>query len=99
LILLRADAMTSIRMERKDFSVAPTNPWITKNYFIFMKKTSQKKLSSETKPLAHDQMAFEQAVSQRAYQIWEDCGCPHGDDTAHWLQAERDVRANNKKAE
>lgn len=61
-----------------------------------MKKTSPKNQQPETKPPVTDQMAFEQAVSQRAYQIWEDCGCPQGEDTAHWLQAERDVLAIRK---
>ena len=58
-----------------------------------MKKTSKTKSAGETKPLALDQMTFEAAVSKRAYQIWEDCGCPHGEAAAHWLQAEREVTA------
>jgi hypothetical protein len=61
-----------------------------------MKKNAIKKSQTETKSSAHDQLAFEQAVRQRAYQIWEECGCPQGNDAAHWLQAERDVLAKQK---
>jgi hypothetical protein len=32
-------------------------------------------------------------IRQRAYEIWEACGCPHGEDAMHWLQAEREVKA------
>jgi hypothetical protein len=62
-----------------------------------MKKNAAKKSQPEATSSAHHQLAFEQAVSQRAYQIWEDCGCPHGHDAAHWLQAERDVLVKNNK--
>ena len=36
--------------------------------------------------------AHTECVSQRAYEIWEAHGCPHGGDTEHWLQAERELR-------
>jgi hypothetical protein len=33
-------------------------------------------------------------IRERAYQIWEDSGCPHGFDHQHWLQAEREVQSH-----
>ncbi|CAO3419409.1 DUF2934 domain-containing protein [Azospirillum doebereinerae] len=33
----------------------------------------------------------EQRIRDRAYTIWLEQGCPHGQDGDHWLQAERDV--------
>ncbi|MCG5241742.1 DUF2934 domain-containing protein [Azospirillum doebereinerae] len=35
----------------------------------------------------------EQRIRDRAYTIWLEQGCPHGQDGDHWLQAERDVAA------
>ncbi len=31
-------------------------------------------------------------IRQRAYEIWETRGCPHGCDEEHWLQAEQEIR-------
>jgi hypothetical protein len=31
-------------------------------------------------------------IAQRAYEIWKECGCPHGHDQEHWFQAERELR-------
>jgi hypothetical protein len=36
-------------------------------------------------------------VSRRAYQIWQEAGQPDGNDTAYWLQAERELRAQHGK--
>lgn len=33
----------------------------------------------------------QQRIRDRAYAIWVEEGCPHGRDTDHWLQAERDI--------
>ena len=30
-------------------------------------------------------------IRERAYQIWESLGHPHGDHDDHWLQAEREI--------
>ena len=30
-------------------------------------------------------------IKQRAYDIWEQSGCPHGLDKEHWEQAEREL--------
>jgi hypothetical protein len=37
-------------------------------------------------------------ISRRAYQIWEQDGQPDGQETAHWLQAEHELRAQHEKA-
>jgi hypothetical protein len=28
-------------------------------------------------------------IAKKAYEIWRSRGCPHGQDVAHWLEAER----------
>jgi hypothetical protein len=35
-------------------------------------------------------MQRDEWISNRAYAIWEDSGHPHGNDQAHWEQAERE---------
>jgi hypothetical protein len=34
-------------------------------------------------------------IERRAYEIWMAGGGHHGEDIAHWLQAESEVRARN----
>jgi hypothetical protein len=36
-------------------------------------------------------------IAERAHQIWEVAGKPEGQDTAHWLQAERELHAEHGK--
>ena len=31
-------------------------------------------------------------IAQRAYELWEKAGRPHGQDKKHWLQAEAELR-------
>ena len=31
--------------------------------------------------------------AMRAYQIWRESGCAHGNDQAHWFRAEQELRA------
>jgi hypothetical protein len=38
-----------------------------------------------------------ESISQRARQIWEEAGHPDGCETAHWLQAERELHAQRGK--
>jgi hypothetical protein len=38
--------------------------------------------------MSHD---FENRIRARAYEIWENEGCPHGRDREFWLQAEREL--------
>ena len=35
--------------------------------------------------------ALIQKIEERAYQIWFESGCGHGDHERHWLQAEREL--------
>ncbi len=35
------------------------------------------------------------AVAMRAYQIWRESGCAHGNDQAHWFQAEQELRTRS----
>jgi len=58
-----------------------------------MKKSAQKHLPPETRLPSQDQLAYEQEVNRRAYELWEAAGSPHGDDLRHWLEAERETRA------
>lgn len=60
----------------------------------FMKKLTQnKQVKSERTPLEQAQPVCEQEVSRRAYELWEASGCQHGNDMAHWLAAENEIRA------
>jgi hypothetical protein len=43
--------------------------------------------SSTFQPLGPD------AISRRAYELWEKEGRPEGNDLRHWLQAEQDLRS------
>jgi hypothetical protein len=36
------------------------------------------------------------AIEQRAHQIWQQAGQPDGNETAHWLQAERELQAQHE---
>jgi hypothetical protein len=36
-------------------------------------------------------LAREQAIRERAYRIWENEGCFHGNDVEHWLRAEAEM--------
>lgn len=38
------------------------------------------------------------AISRRAYEIWEREGCPEGCDMRHWLQAEEELRTERNGA-
>ena len=42
---------------------------------------------------------FESLIAARAYEIWQDRGCPSGDDLAHWLQAEAELRGTDQHAD
>jgi hypothetical protein len=41
-------------------------------------------------------MADENRIKQRAYQIWENEGRPHGRDREHWERASREIEAEAK---
>jgi hypothetical protein len=48
--------------------------------------------SKAVTPLAGGAVPREK-IAARAYQIWQESGCPDGHDQDHWLQAERELRA------
>ncbi len=37
------------------------------------------------------------SIALRAYEIWRETGSAHGDDQAHWFQAERELRARTAR--
>jgi hypothetical protein len=39
----------------------------------------------------HERALREQAIRQRAFHIWEQRGCPTGEDLHNWLTAEREL--------
>lgn len=41
----------------------------------------------------------QEEVAQRAHDIWEQCGRPEGQELAHWLQAERELRCEREQAD
>lgn len=52
------------------------------------------KVASATSTTASTATAPNQdAVALRAYQLWQESGCPDGQDKEHWYRAEREVRA------
>jgi hypothetical protein len=58
-----------------------------------MKKSAHKNLPSETGSSSPDQLAYEQEINRRAYELWEAAGGRHGEDVRHWLEAERELQA------
>lgn len=56
-----------------------------------MSKT--KKKSPPQAPLpAEDGARLREQIVIRAFELWQQSGCVHGNDQAHWLQAEREVQ-------
>ncbi len=35
-----------------------------------------------------------ESVAKRAYEIWRESGCVHGNDQAHWFRAEQELRSH-----
>ena len=56
------------------------------------------KKKSETKPVDKNAASqeFQVEIGSLAYFIWESEGRPHGRDTTHWLEAEKQVREKRK---
>ena len=40
--------------------------------------------------------ALRQQIEERAYHLWIESGCGHGDHERHWLQAERELMEATK---
>lgn len=57
------------------------------------KKKETIKAAPAAAPKANGTVA-QQEIAARAYRIWERSGRRHGDDRAHWLQAERELRGS-----
>jgi hypothetical protein len=34
---------------------------------------------------------LEQVIRERAYHLWIESGCEHGNESAHWLAAQREI--------
>jgi len=43
-------------------------------------------------------MLDESAIRERAYDIWQRAGSPHGSDQEHWAQARRELEAEQANA-
>jgi hypothetical protein len=48
--------------------------------------------------MEHLAMEPEEAIRLRAYFIWVDSGCEHGNDNAHWLAAESEIMLASMEA-
>jgi hypothetical protein len=56
----------------------------------------KKKVTRKSAPAAASKPSrtvTSQEVAARAYQLWEASGRRHGDDRAHWFQAEHELRS------
>lgn len=61
-------------------------------------QTKSKPTANAAPPvIAAAKPAASATVAERAYQLWQQAGCPHGQDQEHWFQAEREVRARNAR--
>ena len=54
--------------------------------------SSEKRIQSIHPPQTGAPSPATDKIAARAYEIWRARGCPHGHDTEHWLQAERELR-------
>jgi hypothetical protein len=51
----------------------------------------KKKLPPPAPLSAEDHARIQEQITIRAYELWQQTGCVHGNDKAHWLQAEREI--------
>jgi hypothetical protein len=63
---------------------------------LTMKKSAREHLPPQNNLPSQDQLAYDQEVNRRAYELWEAAGGRHGDDLSHWLEANREVKAGHK---
>jgi len=56
----------------------------------FMKKTEHKEKS---RPVLHvnENLSLEEQVAERAHELWQQHNGEHGNDLAHWFQAEGEI--------
>ena len=60
------------------------------------KKSSPPVVKSSAPPAApapKTQPPSSDRIAVRAYEIWQESGCPNGQDVEHWYRAERELRA------
>lgn len=50
-------------------------------------------MPNQTKEALREE-AIDGAIARRAYELWEQDGCRHGNDIQHWEQAERQLRGS-----
>jgi hypothetical protein len=43
-------------------------------------------------------MTYEEEISLQSYMIWQQEGCPIGDDLKHWLRAKAEIEAKRAAA-
>jgi len=53
--------------------------------------SKNKKQSPPVPMSAEDHARIHEQITNRAYELWQQAGCEHGNDKAHWLQAEREI--------
>ena len=46
---------------------------------------------------AREKELREQTIRERAYEIWEEAGRPHGKDVGHWLSAEQQLGGSDPR--
>ena len=46
---------------------------------------------------ANNNVSFDEQIAQRAYALWHQRGCGHGDDLADWFQAEIEINRQHRK--
>jgi len=51
------------------------------------------KAQSRGMPSPHEAAPTHDQISAMAYEIWHENGCPQGNETEHWLEAERRLNA------
>jgi hypothetical protein len=59
------------------------------------KSKTQNTGNEAVKPLLDANLRHQ--IEMRAHEIWLSSGCSHGDDVAHWLQAEKELLAERQK--
>lgn len=52
---------------------------------------NKKKPSAPAPSSAEDHARIQEQINNRAYELWQQADCVHGNDQAHWLQAEREI--------
>jgi hypothetical protein len=58
-----------------------------------MRNKLQNKQPVAPDPNSENEQRILEHIRKRAYELWETNGCQPGNDMAHWIEAEREVRA------